>query len=257
MKFNEEAHIYVNDKGEVYTSATSFIKKFYKPFDRINIAKKFAKKNKRTVEDVLEEWDKAGKDAIVKGTAYHKLEESRLLLSEDILIENESHPVIKPEFDGEYKINNKLKLDPGVYPELILWSDKYKIAGQADRVEITKSGKINVLDYKTSKEIKTEAFRRWDGSYDRMLGPFSHLDDCNFWHYAIQLNLYAFLIKQHNRGYKIGNLSIHHVICDYEDGNLQVNDIVDYDVPNLQIEVKNALEQYKQGNDKSFQYRIG
>src|SRR5687767_626540 len=86
MKFIEQDHIYVNDDGEVYTSATSFIKSFCNPFEKDKIAKKYAKKHKKTVEEVLAEWDKIGKEAIKKGTAYHKMKEDELLASGAIKI---------------------------------------------------------------------------------------------------------------------------------------------------------------------------
>lgn len=160
MKFNEESHTYFNDDGEVYLSGTSFIKKFCKPFERMKIATKFAKKHKRTVQDVLDEWDKTTKNSIVKGLAYHKMMEDNLNEIHHIDIDQEEHVIIKANWHEGLKVNNSLKLEPGVYPELMVWSDKYKIAGQADRVEITKKGYINIKDYKTSKEIKMNKIGR-------------------------------------------------------------------------------------------------
>jgi hypothetical protein len=248
MKFNDLNHTYINDSGVQYLSATSFVKKFVKPFDRDHIAAKFAKKNKRTIEDVINEWKKVSDEAIKKGIAYHKLKEEELLESGSILIEDQAHSIIPPEYEGETKVSNSLKLEPGVYPELIVWSDRYKIAGQADYIEITKSGKINITDYKTSKEIKKNAFKRWDGSMDMMSYPLNNFEDCNFNHYCIQINLYAFLIKQHNRNLKIGNLSIEHVICDFnkDTNSVEIKEVVKYEVPNLQAELKSALDYFKE-----------
>lgn len=247
MRFNEEHHSYINDDGEVYTSATSFIKRFAKPFERIKIATKFAKKHKRTVADVLEEWDKAGSDAIKKGLFFHKMKEDELLAQQNILIDEEEHTIWPSKYDGLDKITTSQKLDPGVYPELCVWSDNYQIAGQADYVEITKKGKINIEDYKTSKEIKKKGFENWDGTIQKMQFPLHSLDDCNFSHYSLQLNLYAFLIKQQNRNLKIGNLKIRHIVGEVneETNNFEIKQIIDHKVPDLQKEVKIALEYYK------------
>lgn len=248
MRFNEQNHTYINDEGVLYTSATTFVKKFVPPFERDKIATKFAKKNKRTVEDVLAEWKKISDDALRKGTAYHKLKEEELLGTEGVIIEDELHEIFPSTWEGEMKVAKTLKLEPGIYPELIMWSDRYQIAGQGDYIEITKSGKINITDYKTSREIKLKAFQKWDGTKQMMNFPFNSFEDCNFNHYVIQINLYAFLIKQHNRNLKIGDLKIEHVVCEFneETGQVEVKEVVPYKIPNIQEEIKVGLEYYKQ-----------
>lgn len=248
MKFNEENHSYFDDKGIFYLSGTSFIKKFTKPFDKEKKAKAYAKKHKRKVEEVLAEWDKAGSDAILKGTFYHKIKEEELINQEFLDIDGDNHDIFKPIWNGKIKVHHSQKLEPGIYPELIVWSDKYKIAGQADKVIITKKGKINISDYKTSKEIKKQSYPNWDGSAQMMKFPLNGLEDCNFSHYALQLNLYAFLIKQHNRNLTIGKLEIEHVIGDYKDGEFSLKEVKIYKVPNLQKEIKLVLEYHKNGN---------
>ena len=244
MKFIEQDHIYVNDEGEVYSSATSFIKTFCHPFEKQKIATKFAKKHKRTVEDVIAEWEKAGADAIKKGTAFHKIKEDELLALNNVVIEGEDHEVFASQWDNGVKTVDKLSLEPGIYPELIVWSDKYQIAGQADYIEITKGGKINILDYKTSKEIKMKGFEKWDGTVQKMLFPLQNLDDCNFNHYSLQINLYAFLVKNHNRNLEIGKLTIQHIAGEYDESEdkFTITNIVDYPVPNMQKEIKIVLD---------------
>lgn len=247
MKFNEQDHIYYNDDGEVFLGSTSFIKRFCKPFDKQKIAAKYAKKHKRTVKDVLDEWEKKSSDAIVKGLAFHKMKEDQLNNKIHLLIEDEDHPIVKASWINGVKINDTLKLDPGVYPELIVWSDKYGIAGQADYVEITKKGYININDYKTSAEIKKEGYRKWDGSVDTMQFPLHNLQDCNFIHYSLQLNLYAFLIKQHNRKLKIGKMTVEHIKGDFNETTGTFSNIHSefHTVPDMQDDVKILLEYYR------------
>lgn len=246
MRFNEEKHIYTKN-DIVYTSSTAFIKKFCKPFDKIKIGTKYAKKNKKTLEEVLAEWEKTGTEAIKKGIAFHKIKENELLEIENVLIDDESHKIYPCSYDGLDKITESLNLQPGVYPELIVWSDRYHIAGQADYVEITKSGKINIKDYKTSKEIKQESFTSWDGKHQMMSFPFTHLQDCNFNHYSLQLNLYAYLIKSHNKELEIGSLTIDHIVGDYNEETKEfiIDELIQYSVPNMQDDIKVGLEYWK------------
>jgi len=247
MKFNEESHTYFNDDGEVYLGSTSLIKRFCKPFERMKIATKFAKKHKRTVQDVLDEWDKAGKDSIIKGLAYHKLMEDELSDKPYLTIDEEDHPIIKSHWHEGLKINNNLKLEPGIYPELIVWSDKYKIAGQADEVTISKKGYIHIKDYKTSKEIKMRSYEKWDGTRETMNFPMHYLEDCNYIQYCLQINLYAFLIKQHNRNLKIGKMSIEHIKGDFDEstGKFTNVEVISIKVPNMQDDIKILLEYQK------------
>jgi PD-(D/E)XK nuclease superfamily len=245
VKFNELDHSYFNNEGDKYLSATSFIKMFCTPFDRDKRAKAYAKKHKRKVDEVIEEWEKAGQIGRDKGTFYHKLKEDELTGEDSVLVDEEDYKIFKPIWEDGIKIHESQKLEPGVYPELIVWSDKYKIAGQADRVEITKKGYINIDDYKTSKEIKKESFKKWDGSPTMMKFPLSNLEDCNFNQYSLQINLYSFLIKQQNRGLKIGRMMIEHVVGDIENGEFIVKQVYLHEVPNLQDEIKLALEYYK------------
>ena len=42
------------------------------------------------------------------------------------------------------------------------------------------NGKVNIIDYKTNKEIKKESYVDWDGKSEKMSPPVDSLDDCNF-----------------------------------------------------------------------------
>lgn len=249
MIFDFRNHSYINEEGEFYTSATSFIKKFHKPFDREKMAAKTAKKQKKTVAEVIAEWDKLGNEAVKKGTSFHKIKEDELLGKQTLLINGTIYTVYPSEFNStkDIKTETRKHLESGIYPELIVWSDKYKIAGQADYVEITQDNKINIRDYKTSKEIKLRGWEKWDGTTEKMFFPLHNLDDCNFNHYCLQLNLYAFLIKQHNRHLKVGKLFVDHIKGEYDPTNdtFSLVEIIPYEVPDLQEEIKTSLEFYK------------
>lgn len=245
MRFKDSNHSYCNEEGEVYQSATSLIKKFGKPFERDKKALKKAKERKITKEEVLAEWDKVRDEAAFKGTYYHKLKEDELNDKKIIKIDNEPHSVFCSRYHDDIKVRDSMELEPGVYTELLLWSDKYLIAGQADYVEITKGGKINIRDYKTSKKIDQKSWPRWDGSAQMLKFPLNHLEDCNFSTYSLQINLYAFLIKRQNRDLQIGEMFIDHIIGDFnEEEGFKLTEIISYEVPNLQYEIRTLLDYY-------------
>ena len=84
------------------------------------------------------------------------------------------------------------------------------LCGQADLVEVV-NGYVNILDYKTNKEIKEKGFTNWEGITSKMYNPVNHLDDCNYNHYTLQLSIYMYIILKHNPKLKPGKLTIQHV----------------------------------------------
>jgi len=50
-------------------------------------------------------------------------------------------------------------------------------------------GTFVIYDWKRSKEIKTS--NDWETGY----GPASHLPNCNYWHYTLQLNVYKWFLE--------------------------------------------------------------
>lgn len=66
------------------------------------------------------------------------------------------------------------------------------------------AGKGLIKTHNTNKEIK------YENKYSNMLYCLSHLQDCNFNHYNIQLSLYAWMLEQY--GYKTRNIGITHIL---------------------------------------------
>ena len=225
--FKSDGHVYETldenlEKDQIkWTSVTSFVGMFKPKFDAEKQAKK-SSKNKRskwygmTPKEILAAWDGESQRAIGLGNWYHDEREKRLLEFKTIERDGTEVPIIKPIVDQNgIKIVPDQKFDDGVYPEHFVYLKSAGLCGQADLVSIV-NGKINILDYKTNKEIKEKGFTNWEGITSKMYNPVSHLDDCNLKHYNLQLSLYAYIIKKHNPKLKIGDLSIQHVIFEKE-----------------------------------------
>lgn len=242
MKYIDSNHTYVNDNGEQYLPVTALIKK-YEPFkDWQLIATKYAYKHKKTIDEVQAAWKEEGRKAIEKGIAYHSLMEKEYVDKGSINIDGNNYDVITCPIEDGVKMAIPLKLEDAIYPEIIVYSDKYKVSGQADLIEVVK-GVINIKDYKTSKEIKLESHKNWRTGYEMMKFPLSHLMNCNFYQYALQLNIYMYLLKSHNRKLKIGTMEIYHV---------KDEETIPYTVPNLQKETKILLDHYHESLKYSF-----
>ena len=269
--FKPEKHEYLSqdpNEGIKWTSVTSFVGQFKQPFDKLNVAKKVSKSKKSkwygmTVDEILDAWKHQADNAIDRGNWYHNQREADLLAIDTISRFGQELPVINPIVDeNETKLAPSQKLEDGVYPEHFVYLKSVGLCGQSDLVTVL-DNKINILDYKTNKEIKTESYVNWEGKSQKMNPPVSHLDDCNFNHYALQLSVYMYIMLKHNPKRKPGKLTLHHVlffeegldeygapiIARDDNGEPVIKKIVPYDVPYLKDEVITLIK-HKQNADE-------
>lgn len=245
MKFFEKEHIYVDDEAEIYLSVTTLLHK-YEPYKDWNkIAATYAKKHGRTVEDVLLEWNTTKTNAAIKGTKYHNEQEQKLISSQGLVKDNNVINIAYVETVEGVKEDRNIKLeDNTIYPEKIIWSQKYKVCGTADIVEVV-DGKINIKDYKTNKKLDYESYNHPYKGKEKLESPLMHLDNCNFNIYQLQLNLYMFMLLQRNRHLKMGTMTILHIQFDEEDNAIGTTE---HAVQDLQGDVLAMLEDYKTKN---------
>jgi hypothetical protein len=257
--FNASDHTYRSIDGAEgidWISVTTIISSLKKGFDAKVVAARVSK-NKRSKwfgidpKDIEAIWKNEADRATTLGTYYHNQREDDLCSLASMEREGVTIPVIAPsgENDG-IRYAPLQKLDSGIYPEHMVYLRSAGICGQSDLVEVV-NGKVNIIDYKTNKEIKTEAFTNWEGVTEKMLDPVSHLDDCNFNHYALQLSIYMYVILKHNPKLKPGRIFIHHITFEQEgedkwgypiakldnEGNPIVKEVIPMSVPYLVDEV--------------------
>jgi hypothetical protein len=255
--FTPQQHKYssIEPDGIDWLSVTSFISNFKQPFEADRIAEKSSRNKKSkwfgmTPEDIKAAWKAEANRATSLGTWYHNCRERDICELETIERSGVTVPIVKPiEIDG-LKYSPDQKLSDGVYPEHMVYLKSAGLCGQSDLVEVI-NGEVHITDYKTNKEIKVEGYTNWEGITQKMLGPVSHLDDCNLNHYALQLSLYLFIILKHNPRLKFGSLTIHHIMFEEVDkdkfgnpitaldtnGDPIVKDIMQYDLPYMKKEV--------------------
>lgn len=269
--FKEEDHSYTSSNGEgiEWISVTSLTSYFKEPFDAKKVAEKVSKrKNSKWYgmkpKQIQAIWKQESERAMSLGTFYHNQREADLCSFASIERDGMTVPVFSPIFkDQGVKIAPEQKLEPGVYPEHMVYLKSAGICGQSDLVEVV-NGKVSIVDYKTNKEIKMQSYKDWEGISQKMKFPVSHLDDCNFNHYALQLSIYMYIILKHNPKLRPGNMFIYHVqfevegkdeydypITKYTDkGDPIVQDVVQIPVPYLKDEVISIIHYLKDNKDK-------
>ena len=183
-----------------FTSVTSITSQYFAPFEKEAIAKRLVETNMKyigmTPEELIATWDEAREF----GTLVHNNIES--------YINNENYENIS-EVKHAIKWMNKFKnLSEFVfYPEVIIYSRELGIAGSIDVLaKDIKSDTYIIIDWKTSKSISKSSYGGKMGTHPIT----SHLMDCKYVHYSMQLSLYRYLIEEYY-DIKISNLLIAHL----------------------------------------------
>jgi hypothetical protein len=272
IKFYSDNHKYVSAEGSPeidWISVTRLIHHFKEPFDEIKMSEQCAKgKNPKYVGKTPEEIRKIWKDentrAVTLGSWYHDQRERDTLNCNTITRRGKELTIINPLMDGNVKLAPAQNLIEGIHPEHLIYLMSVGICGQADRVEVV-DGFIDLYDYKTNKKIETTSYvNKHTGKSKKMLGPLSHLDDCNFNDYALQLSTYMYMMLKHNYNLEPGVMRIDHVEFELagldkngypiakldKEGNPMVKSITPYAIPYLEKEVISMFKYVQLNRDK-------
>lgn len=133
--FKEKEHLYLHE-GKKLESVTTLLKKLSST-DWDLVKERYAKKHKMTVDEVTNKWNKSAE----VGTLIHAKFEKEIYDSGEKSFIHESVEEGKLAFDLK-------SLEAGNYPELIIYSNYYKIAGQSDLVVIHDDKTFEIEDYK-------------------------------------------------------------------------------------------------------------
>jgi len=198
LKFRKKGHMYTKD-GVKYESVSTFIKKFFRPFDAKEIAKKMHWVNLRkgikiSAAQIKKDW-KAKADY---GTKIHKE------LEEYINKERQFYELSTPATLGA-EIHHKLFAsmdEPHDFVEFMVHDDDLKIAGTIDLV-FFEDEEFTIVDWKTNSTIKHKG---WEKSPHPLM---KDEEDCNYTHYVLQLSMYAYILER--RGFVCKKLYIAHL----------------------------------------------
>lgn len=271
--YSDEAHVYLDKTDQQkYVSVTTLIGKYENPFDvffwssyktceklmseeTFHVLKETLLATKRWTDDMIEKlhldpiiFDKTRKEiqkgyddernkSCERGTKIHSN-------FEEMYYTSEKQDLKKFGLGGVFTCKKgyyELDLEKGVYPEFLVSlksSDGIlRVAGQIDLL-IKDGNDIIIVDYKTNKEIKKHSyFDKNKFSRIMMKYPLNNIEDCNFYHYSLQLSTYAYLLQQIKPELNIKKLMLIHI--DHDDK------ITEYSVDYLKNDVERMLKHYK------------
>ena len=231
ISFLEEGHKYIIHGDDTFQSVTTVVHLCFPQFNAdeiINAMKKgknWNAKNKywgKTDEEIKNGWTQNGMEASKQGSELHyhiecfmnedvidaETNENIEYDHEDLLTLYEAEPEIAKESEKEWGKEwrffiNYVRSHPSFVPfrtEWTVYHEEIKIAGSIDMVYKDKAtGHLKIYDWKRAKEIK-----RFD--YKHGTNPIvGHLQNSNFWHYSLQLNIYKAILEQ-KYGYVVSEL---------------------------------------------------
>lgn len=196
ISFDEDTHLYkVN--GITLQSVTNFIDGCFPKFDAEFFAKKKAAHMGITTQEVLDMWEQKGKESRELGTELHKK------------IENYYQGVASTE-DDTFKLflmfAEKVQLRP-YRTEWAVYDIKHNIAGTIDFVDY-QNGEYIIYDWKRSDKIIANGMPIKISKYnERGNNPLEHLENTPYYHYALQLSIYKFILEN-NYNIKISDLRL-------------------------------------------------
>lgn len=216
-----------------FTSVTTSVHQHFEHFDAKNVIAAMMRNQKKwndpvanakyygkTAEEIEEMWSKAGRDAAAKGTEMHyKIEcfyntppdaDTASDTASDTAPDTaaDTAPDTPPElkyfknFHNEHVAGEQATLRP-YRTEWTVFHEEARIAGSIDMVyEVIQDSRrwgaeppadtpLAIYDWKRCREIvKTNRANKFATH-----PAIEHLPDTNYWHYALQLNIYKYILQ--------------------------------------------------------------
>jgi len=216
IQFFEEGHIYIiyNNPKLKYTSTTTWVHSLFEKFDADLIITKMMKSRSwneghkywnMTSQQIKDSWNKNGSEVSLAGTKMHY--DIECFMNNSNLDTNYSHKDLFEHYCNDP--TNSLKIVPKEWQYFInfvrdfsnmvpyrtewtIFHEQLQISGSVDMVYENCDGTISIYDWKRCKNIsKINTFNKF-----AIVEPICHLPDSNFWHYALQLNIYRYILQQ-------------------------------------------------------------
>ena len=253
ITFEEGPHIYTidGDESKKYTSVTTWVHSYFKKFNAKEVIAAMMRNKKKwedpvanekyygkTPEEIEEMWSTSGREAAAKGTAMHY---------EIECFYNTPTPTPTPtrstEIEYFHKFNTEFvstaetaTLRP-YRTEWMVFHEEAQISGSIDMVyenidtDPTAPTTLSIYDWKRCKEI-SKTNRGGEFATNPII---EHFPDTNFWHYALQLNIYKYIL-QTKYGKTITDLYL--IVLHPDAKNYQR-----IKLPNIQAEVKELFDE--------------
>lgn len=184
--FDPASHTYTRiQDGVKFVSVTTHINKFKPKSDFEKIAEKIALRRGTAKQEVLKEWEEIKNKGLDFGNRIHQN-------IQNYLEGKECNPELidfLKKMQTDHKLQSKKLLS-----EHLVYDMQYQIAGMSDLIaEYMDNNFFEVIDYKTNKKF---SFGSSDWESSHFLDPVSHLPCNEYFTYALQLSMYAYIFSK-------------------------------------------------------------
>lgn len=193
---DQATHVYTNTTtSEKYTSVTTFISQYKKPFDKDFWSKRVAQREGVDQQSVLDNWSTITKTAQNRGTQVH-------LVMEQFIKDKRVEPGFEELVESfVQKTAGIIKPKSNILSETLLHDHDHKLAGMSDLI-VENDDIFHVLDFKTNKKFN------FNSKYNEyFFEPVDYLQQCEFTSYTLQLSIYAYMYELMT-GKRCGSLKI-------------------------------------------------
>lgn len=204
VQFIEEGHLYFiyNEDGSLSelprTSVTTLIHNCFPEFNADECITKMMRSRNwhnskyygMTSEEIKHLWKTDGNKAASTGTYMHFNIELTLngIIVQDNSIQYSYFTAFWKDFSEKYPQFRPYRTEQTVFYENF-GKNNLNLCGSIDFLLSDDDGNIIIMDWKHSKEIKMK------NPYEKGLYPFEYMDNCNYNHYTLQLNIYRHILE--------------------------------------------------------------
>lgn len=196
LHFDMDSHTYMVN-GKTLESVTTLVSNSFPKFNSEEHARHTAARNGMTVREVIDMWEDKGRKSREQGTQLHEKIEKYYQG-----IDSPSDPTFElfKQFAGKITLK-PYRTEWGVY------DFDLGIAGSIDFVDF-QNGEYSIYDWKRSEKLIANGLPAKISQYgEKGNYPLGHLDNTPYYHYALQLSLYRYILER-NYGIKVTHLRL-------------------------------------------------
>ena len=208
IKFDEGPHTYSDSHKTPFTSVTTWLHGYSKPFDAKAVAAKKTT-SKEDMEALLKQWELGKEYACHFGTQLHLVMENLWArkVYQPIALNDEMKKDFAQRVPQCQSAVDFLRLE-GYVPvatEFVICDRLLGLAGCVDAIFYnTRTNRLVIADWKTNKQIRKTGYK--GATLNDKLSTFQ---DCELGKYSVQLNVYADIIER-NTSLKVDELFLVH-----------------------------------------------
>jgi hypothetical protein len=209
ISFAEKNHKYTILTDLVpYTSVTTWVHRQFAPFDSDKVIEKMMSAKSwpkspyfgKTAEEIKTQWSANGAEVSSAGINLHRDIETFM----NFPVDPANHETLFDYYQEHSELIENTSIEWNYFLDFVratfslvplrtewtIYNEDIKISGSIDMVYKNPDGTIMIYDWKRCKDIGPNGWNKF-----AITDNLDHIPDSNFWHYALQLNLYKYILE--------------------------------------------------------------